>query len=982
MNIKDLDKFKKNLKKYQHNAALMCIKYLSSESTQNALVHLPTGTGKTGVMATLCVLTDGNILIVVPNATLPVQVRNEIKTNFWKSIRIDISPDMDIRILNSQSQLDSLRSAEKTIFIATIQFIQENAYKSNVLYAQFINNINENIDYVFFDEGHREPATKWSQIIRSLNSKIILFTATPYRNDDSVFKLDKRYIYSEKMKKFIDDGDISNLEFLPLKSLTNRTNNLGSSANVTNEEILDIVTKNLCYGKILIRCKKTKVIEEITEFLNSHNIKALGLHSRIKKGTNFLPCGKDIEEKSKVYDVFVHSEILIEGVNIPSIKTLIFLDTFSNFRSAVQQIGRTLRCTTQKKNARVYLPDVVIEEYKEQWNYLLDYTDAPKEERKYIYASGIIKKLYVESTSQQILERNMVIPKRATIYFSEDKALWIDLTNQIISWFENDSRCKVVCKKCVDNKALVVYYEETTHSNFLKSIAFKNKNLHICVLIEVDSNQDDGVYYFYFNSKNIKTFDNETLLNCSNFGMKNFKGILDSSLEITRARYEKTIPIISSGIRGREIMGREIEKTRPSLEQKLSFCSNMTGKNKHTNQVRYINTITSRVSDSDTGSLDEYLEWCSSIVETLETNNDSHNIFKRFASISTAPPQHGPTYLYAEFNREFRHPDTGGLIKEVCVEINNNEFEIEMDGVTLQYEVKVDNSNTLNFMAMKQADNIELEYSEGSMSLVDALKESSCRLYFLKDQLIYIKGRYYKPNVVTAFNRPEDWSMWNDIEPIDGLDPQICINEKNGNNDVNSISTWPSDSVFGVLLNYINDKKETIDYLVCDDMGTEIADFIALDTTNNKIIYIHCKHDKKLLSASTFQDVCGQAMKNIRYIINTSQENNNYLETRKIKWTINWPLYSKNATGGNINRCIKGGTAEEIFDQYIKMISQQPQTEYEVWLVHSGLSYKVLGDQLCSKQQSEEAPQLIWLLQSTQDYISEAGAKLKILCAP
>lgn len=982
MNIKDLDKFKKNLKKYQHNAALMCIKYLSSESTQNALVHLPTGTGKTGVMATLCALTDGNILIVVPNATLPVQVRNEIKTNFWKSIGIDISPDMDIRILNSQSQLDSLRSAEKTIFIATIQFIQENAYKSNVLYAQFINNINENIDYVFFDEGHREPATKWSQIIRSLNSKIILFTATPYRNDDSVFKLDKRYIYSEKMKKFIDDGDISNLEFLPLKSLTNRTNNLGSSANVTNEEILEIVTKNLCYGKILIRCKKTKVIEEITEFLNSHNIKALGLHSRIKKGTNFLPCGKDIEEKSKVYDVFVHSEILIEGVNIPSIKTLIFLDTFSNFRSAVQQIGRTLRCTTQKKNARVYLPDVVIEEYKEQWNYLLDYTDAPKEERKYIYASGIIKKLYVESTSQQILERNMVIPKRATIYFSEDKALWIDLTNQIISWFENDSRCKVVYKKCVDNKALVVYYEETTHSNFLKSIAFENKNLHICVLIEVDSNQDDGVYYFYFNSKNIKTFDNETLLNCSNFGMKNFKSILDSSLEITRARYEKTIPIISSGIRGREIMGREIENTRPSLEQKLSFCSNMTGKNKHTNQVRYINTITSRVSDSDTGSLDEYLEWCSSIVETLETNNDSHSIFKRFASISTAPPQYGPTYLYAEFNKEFRHPDTGGLIKEVYVEINNNEFEIEMDGVTLQYEVKVANNNTLNFMAMKQADNIELEYSEGSMSLVDALKESSCRLYFLKDQLIYINGRYYKPNVVTAFNRPEDWSMWNDIEPIDGLDPQICINEKKGNNDVNSISTWPSDSVFGVLLNYINDKKETIDYLVCDDMGTEIADFIALDTTNNKIIYIHCKHDKKLLSASTFQDVCGQAMKNIRYIINTSQENNNYLETRKIKWTVNWPLYSKNATGGNINRCIKGGTAEEIFDQYIKMISQQPQTEYEVWLVHSGLSYKVLGDQLCSKQQSEEAPQLIWLLQSTQDYISEAGAKLKILCAP
>ncbi len=982
MNIKDLDKFKNKLKEYQYKATCKCIEYLSSESTQNALVHLPTGTGKTGVMATLCALTDKNILIVVPNATLPMQVKNEIKTNFWESIGVDSSPDMNIRILDSQSQIDFLRSAEKTIFIATIQFIQENAYKNNVLYTQFINSINENIEYVFFDEGHREPATKWSQIIRSLNSKIILFTATPYRNDDSVFKLDKRYIYSEKMKKFIDNEDISNLEFLPLKSMTSKTKSLSSSTNVTNEEILEIVIKNLCYGKIIIRCKNTKVIEEITEFLNINSIKALGLHSRIKKGTNFQSCGKDIEEKSKEYDVFVHSEILIEGVNIPSIKTLIFLDTFSNFRSAVQQIGRILRCTTHKNNARVYLPDVVLEEHKEQWNYLLDYTaEATKEKRKYIYASGLIKKLYVESTSQQILESNMVIPKRATIFFSRDKALWKDLTNQIILWFENNSRCKVVYKKRVEDNAFVVCYEETTHSNLFKSVAYENKNLHICVLVEVDSHADDGVYYFYFNSTNIKTFDNETLLNCSNIDLKNFKSILDSSLEITRARYEKTIPIVSTGIRGREIVGREIENTRPSLEQKLSFCSNMTGKNKHTNQVRYINTITSRVSDSDMGSLDEYLEWCSEIVETIESNNDSHSIFKRFASISSVPPQHGPTFVYAEFDKEFIHPDTGELIEEFCAEINNNEFEIKMDGLTYQYEVRVDINNTLIFIAKQQVDNIELEYRGGSISLVDALKESSCRLYFLKDQLIYIKGRYYKPNVVTAFNRSDDWPMWDDIDPIDGLDTQICINEKNGNNDIKAILTWPNDSVFGVLMNYINDKKKTIDYLVCDDMGTEIADFIALDTTNNKIIYIHCKHGNKQLSASTFQDVCGQAMKNVRYIMNTSQGNNNYLETRKIKWAVNWPFYGINAVGGNINRCIKGGTAEEIFDQYIKMISQ-PQTEYEVWLVHSGLSYKALGDQLCSKLQSEEMPQLIWLLQSTQDYISEAGAKLKILCAP
>lgn len=66
---------------------------------------------------------------------------------------------------------------------------------------------------------------------------------------------------------------------------------------------------------------------------------------------------------------------------------------------------------------------------------------------------------------------------------------------------------------------------------------------------------------------------------------------------------------------------------------------------------------------------------------------------------------------------------------------------------------------------------------------------------------------------------------------------------KKGSNYNEKDSTWKDDSVFGVLLNYINDNEDTIDYLVCDDNGTEIADFIAMDSSNNKI-YIHCKHDK------------------------------------------------------------------------------------------------------------------------------------------
>jgi len=223
--------------------------------------------------------------------------------------------------------------------------------------------------------------------------------------------------------------------------------------------------------------------------------------------------------------------------------------------------------------------------------------------------------------------------------------------------------------------------------------------------------------------------------------------------------------------------------------------------------------------------------------------------------------------------------------------------------------------------------------------------------------------------------------MWKDIHVIEKLSG--CNSEKGKNIYKNKASTWPNDSVFGVLSNYIKSKKKTIDYLVCDDMGTEIADFIAIESSNKKIIYIHCKYNKSDTSASTFEELCGQAMKNVRYIIESWNENNIYLQDRKSKWDIKWPYFGKDtdkSNKGKINRCIKGGSASEIFGMY-KSISKDPECIYEVWLVHSGLSHSKLEAQLCKEAQEEHVPQLIWLLQATQDYISDAGANLKIFCS-
>src|SRR3954470_23022269 len=42
---------------------------------------------------------------------------------------------------------------------------------------------------VFVDEGHYEPAFRWSQDIRALDRPTVLLTATPYRNDEKFFAI-------------------------------------------------------------------------------------------------------------------------------------------------------------------------------------------------------------------------------------------------------------------------------------------------------------------------------------------------------------------------------------------------------------------------------------------------------------------------------------------------------------------------------------------------------------------------------------------------------------------------------------------------------------------------------------------------------------------------------------------------------------------------------------------------------------------------
>lgn len=60
--------------------------------------------------------------------------------------------------------------------------------------------------------------------------------------------------------------------------------------------------------------------------------------------------------------------------------------------------------------------------------------------------------------------------------------------------------------------------------------------------------------------------------------------------------------------------------------------------------------------------------------------------------------------------------------------------------------------------------------------------------------------------------------------------------------------------------------------MICDDLGTECADFVAANFEERQLALIHAKAgDGKKVSASAFHDVVAQAMKNLVYVTRNSE---------------------------------------------------------------------------------------------------------------
>jgi superfamily II DNA or RNA helicase len=311
----------------------------------SALITMPTGTGKTGVIATIATALPsvvGHRLVLTPWVALVRQMNTDLAGRFWERIAPELRPQMlPVRRLPPRSQLASLTAEEPTIYVATISAISVAAKYADAGAFDLADVFSE-FGCVLVDEGHYEPAPEWSAAIRALKRPTILLTATPYRNDEKYFNVSDEWRFRFPHWQAEADRFLRKPDFVTLDA--------GPTPDTFVTQLLESVSTRFAddHPRVIVRCETADNIRLIVRALQDVGESVIGVHDTFPRGDEILRNAVPLPENCAAR-FWVHQNKLIEGIDDPEFKVLAFYDSLKNDRAIVQQIGRVLRNPTRRR---------------------------------------------------------------------------------------------------------------------------------------------------------------------------------------------------------------------------------------------------------------------------------------------------------------------------------------------------------------------------------------------------------------------------------------------------------------------------------------------------------------------------------------------------------------------------------------------------------------------------------------------------------
>lgn len=341
------------------------------------IISVPCGFGKT-IMAIY-------IACYFKKKTLFISHKDFLNEQFINSIK-DFVPNASIGKIK-QNKVDI---NDKDIVIATLQSLALRDYDTNIF---------KDFGLVIIDECHHIASEVFSRAFRKMNIKITLGLSATLNRKDGLRKVFEWYlgksVYTFKNDKNSCDMIIqihkffsSAYEYSNIKTFYNGQPNIVACINnICNFKprtllIIDILKSILIKEpdrKILILSERKNQLKDIEDLIISNNIASYGYYVGGMKMSDL-----DISATKQI--ILATYQMSSEGLNIPTLNTLILASPISDIQ---QSVGRILR---EKKESRKYIP-LCIDIYDE----LSVFKFKGFKRIKYYKSNGYIIKNYIDN---------------------------------------------------------------------------------------------------------------------------------------------------------------------------------------------------------------------------------------------------------------------------------------------------------------------------------------------------------------------------------------------------------------------------------------------------------------------------------------------------------------------------------------------------------------------------------------------------------
>ena len=345
-------------------------------SSSHAILQIPVGCGKTGLMALLpFAVAQGRVLVIAPN----LEIRRGISTAFdiagqdcfWTTTRVlsDVSHGPYTAILDGQNA--NIHDCEGSHIVVTN--IQQLASRADRWLPNFPDDF---FDLIMVDEGHHNVAQSWERVFeRFSNAKVVSLTATPFRGDgrEIVGEVVYRYPFRTAMVR----GYIKQIRAVNVAPQEISFTYRGDSKRHTLEEVLRLRDEDWFSRGVALspECNRSIVDASIQwlQYLRQsgtfHQLIAVACsvdHARqvrslyTERGLNAheihsdMPAD-DIEDtlndlRRNRIDCIVQVRMLGEGFDHPNLSVAAIFQPFRSLSPYVQFVGRVMRVVHQNSS--------------------------------------------------------------------------------------------------------------------------------------------------------------------------------------------------------------------------------------------------------------------------------------------------------------------------------------------------------------------------------------------------------------------------------------------------------------------------------------------------------------------------------------------------------------------------------------------------------------------------------------------------------